>query len=251
MNAIALCSAKGSPGVTFLATALVSAGRAYGAVLVEADAAGGDLALDSGIAERPGLAQLAARTRRLTHAPAADAMADLVRDAAPGGPRVVTAPVAPCAAETAVTLLAADPLMLISAAGSGPVIVDCGRVPGASCPGWPLLVACDAICLVVRGDVVSLGHAAMLAEALREVGRPFVFALIDTGPYRARETAAVLGTRCAGTVPYPARRGSRALRRAGKTLYVALAEVARTGAGDHAAATSEADFNLREAVSSR
>jgi MinD-like ATPase involved in chromosome partitioning or flagellar assembly len=251
VSAIALCSAKGSPGVTFLATALASVGRADGAVLVEADAAGGGLALDFGISESPGLAQLAARTRRLAHAPATDVMADLVRDVAPGGPRVVTAPVAPCAAETAVTLLAAEPLMLTSAAGPGQVIVDCGRVPGASCPGWPLLVACDVVCLVVRGDVVSLGHAAVLAEALREAGRPFVFALVDTGPYRAREAAAVLGARCAGTVTYPARRRSRTLRRAANTLYAALVEAARMGSGDHSAGTSEADVALREAVSSR
>lgn len=251
MSAIALCSAKGSPGVTFLATALASARSAAGAVLVEADAAGGDLALAFGMAESPGLAQVAARTRRARSGPHSELLADLVRDLTPSGPRVLSAPVAPRAAETAVALLATRAHLLTSAAEPAGVIVDCGRVTAPSSPTWPLLVACDVICLVVRGDVVSLGHAAVLAEALREAGRPFVFALVDTGPYRACEAAAVLGSPCAGKVPYPARPGSRALRRAASTLHAALADAVRTTPRDHADPDFEPDVEPCEAVSIR
>jgi hypothetical protein len=249
VSALGLCSAKGSPGVTYLATALASAGRAAGAVLVEADVAGGDLALAYASPQSPGLAQLAARARRTINGPDPELLGDLVRDLAPGGPRAVTAPVGPRAAETAVALLAAHPDVLASAVESGPVIVDCGRVSGPSCAVWPLLASCDVVCLVVRGDVVSLGHAAVLAEVLRETSCLAVFALVDTGPYRAREAAAVLGLPSVGTVPYPARRGSRALRKAACALHAELVGVARKDIDSRADIQSDAE--AREAVSTR
>ena len=58
MKTVALCSARGAPGVT--TTSLLLAARMEGAALVEADLAGGVLAVRYGLGREPGLVTLAA-----------------------------------------------------------------------------------------------------------------------------------------------------------------------------------------------
>jgi hypothetical protein len=78
------------------------------------------------------------------------------------------------------------------------------------------------LAVLVRGDVVSLGHAREAAFAAELPGR-VGFVLVDTGPYRAAEAAEVLGMPCLGTVPLRRRtlRGYRATR-AVRTLWAGL-----------------------------
>src|SRR5690349_14561468 len=60
---VAVASFKGSPAVTSLAVALAARWPAPGAVVVEADPAGGDLAFRFGLRREPGLSELAIDTR--------------------------------------------------------------------------------------------------------------------------------------------------------------------------------------------
>lgn len=218
MSIIGICSAKGAPGVTTLATALALAG---GAVLVEADAAGGDLALSRAIPHSPGLIQLAARAR--TTDPGRGLLTDLVRTDEVDGLRMLPAPVEAPAARAALAILAERPAILARAAREN-LVLDFGRLHPES-PAWPLVTACQSVCLLVRGDLLSLGHAGPLAEQLRTVAADVRFALIDTGPYRADEAAAVLDLPCAGTVPAGQRPGGKRAARAHAELWQQLQAV--------------------------
>lgn len=220
MSVVGLFSAKGAPGVTTLATALAAHGQSAGAVLIEADAAGGDLALRLGIGQSPGLAQLAARARRLPES-GRDVLDGLARRIEPGGFDLVPASIEPEAAAAALTALAASPGALAEAGRGRVLFVDLGRLDPRS-PAFGLVVACDVLGLVVRGDVASLGHARE-ATWLPELPGRTGFVLIDTGPYRASEAADVLTLPCLGTVPFirkglRGRRGAKAIDAVWKEL---------------------------------
>lgn len=226
MSVIGLFSVKGSPGTTTLAVAIAAHGRSvgHGAVLIEADTAGGDLALRYGIAQQPGLAQLAARTRHIgDRRGVLDGLARTINSEAGAPVDLVSAPVEPAAVEAAVTALHANPEVLAAAGRGRRVLLDLGRLDAASA-GSGLLGSCDLAVMVVRGDAVSLGHAreaAWVANLPVRCG----FVLIDTGPYRVGEVAEVLAVDCFGTIPADVRgpmRGRRAARAVG-ALWAGLA----------------------------
>jgi hypothetical protein len=222
VTAIGVFSVKGSPGATALALALAAHGHGQAAVLIEADGAGGDLALRFGIPQHPGLAQFAARARQ--SAGRREVLDGLVRtvDGDGSGPvDLLPAPVEPAAVEAAVAALAGNPESLATLGRARPMILDLGR----QCPQQPdagLLAVCDAAVLVVRGDAVSLGHARD-AGWLRDLPVPCGFVLVDTGPYHAAEAADVLDLQCLASVPFGRRplRGRRATN-AVHALYGAL-----------------------------
>lgn len=225
MTAIGIFSVKGSPGATSLALALAAHGRERGAVLIEADAAGGDVALRFGIAQHPGLAQLAARVRHTGGG--RDVIEGLVRTTGSAGSEaahVVPAPVEPAAVTAALDALATRPQAIGDVARSRPVLLDCGRLdPDA--PAYALFASCPVKVLVVRGDAVSLGHAREAGWVSDLPGLGFV--LIDTGPYRAAEAVSVLQIPCFGTVPAARKplRGRRAAL-AVRAVWDAVAEPA-------------------------
>ena len=215
MTAIGVFSVKGSPGATTLALALAQHGHTQGAVLIEADAAGGDLALRYGIAQRPGLAQLAARARHTdARRDVLDGLVRTVRMDGAGPVDLLPAPVEPAAVEAALIALAADPQALSTAAKARPLVLDLGRLE-ANSTGLRLLASCDTAVLVVRGDAVSLGHARE-AGWVRNLTGDCGFVLVDTGPYRATEAADVLAMPCLAAVPSSRRplRGRRATKTA-------------------------------------
>ena len=223
MSAIGVFSVKGSPGATTLALALAGHGYGQGAVLIEADTAGGDLALRFGIAQHPGLAQLAARAR---HTGRRDVLDGLVRTAVVDGAGPVdllAAPVEPAAALAAATALAATPHALNAAAKARPLVLDLGRLD-ANSPGLGLLTCCDAAVLVVRGDAVSLGHARETGWITGLPVRRAGFVLVDTGPYRADDAADVLALPCLATIPV--RRGSLRGRRGARTVATLWTDLA-------------------------
>ena len=228
MSAIGVFTVKGSAGATTLAVALAAHGREQGAVLIEADTAGGDLALRYGIAQHPGLVQFAARARQT--GVRRDVLDGLVRTVGGDGTspavNLLAAPVAPAAVQAAVTELAAAPEALAAASQARPVILDLGRLNPQS-PDLGLLAACDKGVLVVRGDAVSLGHAREVQPA-DSTGNWCGFVLIDTGPYRAADAADVLELPCLAAVPF-SRRPLRA-RRAAKVLRALWTELTTAGA---------------------
>jgi hypothetical protein len=231
MSAIGVFNLKGSPGASTLALALAAHGRPHGAVLIEADTAGGDLALRFGIPQAPGLAQLAARAG---HGAARRGVLDgLVRTGGDGANPVdlLPAPVEPAAVQAAVTALAANPETLAVAGTARPLVLDLGRLdPQPS--DFGLLTVCDVAVLVVRGDAVSLGHARE-AEWLKDLPARCGFVLVDTGPYRAAEAAGVLGLPCLGALPFGrrplrGRRATNAVRALWNGLTVPATEPVRT-----------------------
>jgi hypothetical protein len=212
VSVIGICSVKGAPGVTTLATALAAHGQSAGVVLIEADAAGGDLALKFGIGQNPGLAQLAARARH--PAPGRDVLDGLTSQVASQAFDLVPAPVEPAAVAAALGALAASPDVLVAAGRRRPLILDLGRIDLRS-PGFALVESCDVLCVVVRGDLASLGHAREATWLAETPGRSG-FVLVDTGPYRAHEAADALTLLHLGTVPFSrrplsGRRGARAV----------------------------------------
>lgn len=199
MTAVALLAAKGSPGVTTLGCAMVLARVQQGALLVEADARGGDLALLYGVAQSPGLTELAARARRTDTDTAL--LDSYVRPLAGGALPAVLAPVDGAAVRAALSVLA-DRAELLDPAGLGRTLVfDLGQVEPDG-PGWTWLRACDRVLLVARTDLTGLAHAAALAEPLRATGITAGLALIDTGPYPPAEAEAVLGLPLLGILPF-------------------------------------------------
>ncbi len=202
MSTIALVSAKGAPGVSTLALAMALA--APDAVLVEVDAAGGDLALRFGVAQSPGLAELAARAKR----PDGETTPAFIRPLASGALHAVPAPVDARGVCAALEVLATAPELLSRIAHDRQVVLDFGRavVDG---PGWALLESCDVALLVTRGDLPGLGHAQTLAGRLREGTPRSAFVLVDTGPYPRAEAEDALGLPCAGVIAFHPRQAAR------------------------------------------
>jgi len=221
MSTIGVFNVKGSPGATTLALALAAHGHGQGAVLVEADGAGGDLALRFGIPQAPGLAQFAARARQSGgRREVLDGLVRTVRGDGSSPVDLLPAPVDPAAVQAALAALAANPETLATVQAR-PVVLDLGRQsPQPS--DFGLLAACDTAVMVVRGDAVSLGHARE-AGWLKELPVRCGFVLIDTGPYRTHEASGVLDIPCLASVPFSRRplRG-RSVTKATRGLWTVL-----------------------------
>jgi len=205
---VAIGSVKGSPGVTSLAVALAARWPTPGAVVVEADPAGGDLAFRFGHHREPGLSELAADTR------AGGVGRDLAAYTQPltVGVDAVLAPAEP-EAVPAVRLLAARGVGLLRAAAINRLVaVDVGRLAWQS-PALPLAAAADVLLLVTRAwpdavDAVQVRRDALLAlPGMRASVR---LVLAGDVPCPAREVERVVGLPVAGRVPDD-RRGAAVL----------------------------------------
>lgn len=200
---IAVCSLKGSPGVTTFSVALAARWPAPAhCVLLECDPAGGDLAARFALASSPGLLSLAAAARH-------DTDADLVwqhTQRLPGGLPAVAAPPGADQARAALTALAADhsrhPDLLREAANTpGTVlIVDCGRVDPGS-PALPILRAADMMLLLARPHADDLAHlAARLPVVARWSTQPGLL-LVGAG-HSAAEVTRELGVPVMAVIPH-------------------------------------------------
>lgn len=200
MSSVALVAAKGSPGVTTLAVAMVLARAERGAVLIEADTAGGDLALVHGVSQSPGLAELAARAKR-PGPNTSDLLAPYIRALAGGALPVVPAPVDGQSVRAALSVLADRDELLRAGDAPQSLVFDLGRAEPDG-PGWMWATACDRVLLVTRRDLTGLAHAVHLAEQLRESDARAALVLIDAGPYPSAEAEAAVGLPSAGIVPW-------------------------------------------------
>lgn len=191
MSVIALASARGAPGVT--TAALAVSGWIDDGVLLEADTAGGVLAIRYGLGREPGLLTLAASgSSRET---------DITRHAQllPGGTAVVPAP------ETAAQALHVWDVGRRSIeqavfSADRTVVVDLGRLaPGAPTAG--IAEAADVLCVVARPVPEQLIPAAAIAKAWRNGG----IVLIGDSPYSPADVAAQLDVRVHGVLADDAR----------------------------------------------
>lgn len=216
-----------SAGATTLAMAL--AGCCERAVLVEADADGGVLALRYGLSREPGLLSLAA---------ARSASGETILEHAqglPGGLPVVVGPESPDKATQLLTNAGQRLATLLAMVDGLDVIVDVGRLRPSS----------PAACLAAAAPVtliVALPRAEELVAAAERVaafGAGAGLVLVGAGPYSAKDVSTHLGCPVVATIaedPRAARRlteggSARGLARSGlarsaRTLATRLADLA-------------------------
>lgn len=192
MTTIALASVKHSPGVTTAAVALAAA-HGDGAVVVEADPSGGDIAARSSVPFEPGLLTLAASGRHV------GTVLDFNPHAQPlaGGGRVVVAPVDPDQAGAAVATTAPR---LSAARGAELTIIDCGRM-SASSAARPAIRGADLVLMVLEPTVTAVEH---LRARMRALDRPILgrvgALLVGDRPYRPAEVEHALGIPVIGSL---------------------------------------------------
>jgi MinD-like ATPase involved in chromosome partitioning or flagellar assembly len=188
VRTVALCSARGAPGVT--TTALLLAARLDGAVLVEADLTGGVMAIRYGLGREPGLVTLAA-----SNPTQPGGWLDHAQDA--GG---VAALVGPDSGEAAEALWrsAGERIAAVLARSDAWAVIDAG---GA----WrraAIVDSADLVVLVLRPiaeQVVSTAHAL---GTLRRSARGEMAALVvGSGPYRSDDVADALGCQVLAQLP--------------------------------------------------
>lgn len=175
-----------SGGATTLALALAAH---LDAVLVEADPAGGVLAIRHGLGREPGLATLAG-TR-----PPVDVSDHAQR--LPSGVAAVVAPESPERAGQVLQMAGQRLASVLADYAARPVVVDAGRLLAGS-PGMALARAATACLLVARPSAEHLVPAAELIGSLAPNGH---LVLVGTGPYRAHEVVRQLGCGVLAAVP--------------------------------------------------
>ncbi|GLZ31983.1 hypothetical protein Lesp02_41710 [Lentzea sp. NBRC 105346] len=187
---VALCSLKGSPGVTTLALAL--AARWPGSsIVVEADPAGGDLLARFRLPESPGLVSLAA-ARHSTDPSVLTQHSQVL----PGGLRVVPAPVEGDQCRAALSALA------FSTPWRKPgtnVVIDFGRID-ANLTALPHIRTVDALLVLVRPQDDELARVAVKLQAIDRWTRRPGLVLVGDG-YSAREVSNGLGVPVVGRIP--------------------------------------------------
>ncbi|MFF9897722.1 MinD/ParA family protein [Streptomyces longispororuber] len=231
MTLIALCSLKGSPGVTTAAVGLASRWPAGGMpVVVECDPAGGDLLARFRLGLSPGLVSLAAAVRRT----ADSGLLWEHTQRLPGGLHVIVGPPGAEQARAALEqvvhegetslLASADRLRAV-------VIADCGRVE-ANSPVQPMLRQADLVLVLSRARDDALAHVATRMDALAGWSRALGFVLVGDG-YAVNEVTRELGVAVMARLPDDPRgaaflRGAAGRRAAPKrtALCTALASLA-------------------------
>lgn len=207
---IAVTSIK-SGGCTTFAAALGAVWPGEPGLLVELDAAGGDLGGWHGVPDTPGLASLANACR--SGGPV-DLAAHVTR--LPCGIDVVVCAAGRPQASAAVGLLVdTEPARW---AKERPTILDIGRLEPGS-PALPLLEAADAVLVVTRGDVLSLKR---VFDAELPTDRAQLV-LVGEPAYRPEEITATVGLPVAVQLPWDRHSaevivGTRRARRAWKRV---------------------------------
>lgn len=208
---VAVCSLKGSPGVTTFSVALAARWPSPArCVLVECDPSGGDVAIRFGLASSPGLMSLAAAARRSSDPELLWQHAQ----ALPGGLPVVAAPPGAEHAVAAVAALVpeggdAGVLGVAARVPEAVVIADCGRVdPGSAV--LSVVRGADVMLLLSRAHVDDLAHlATRLTVVSRWSSRPGLL-LVGEG-HSGLEVSRELGVPVMGRIPEDSR-GAAVLR---------------------------------------
>ncbi len=209
MATVSLLSAKGSPGVTTAAVALTMAwstahpGRS--ALLVDADAIGGDTAagvLRGAVPTGAGILPLATARGR----DALDALdSSSIRLRADGSARVL--PGVPDEARAAALPLAWDVLSELRGAlhhSGADVLVDAGRVDRAGA-GAAWLAESDLALLLVRPTLASVMAAHRFTAAWPLAGVPLHLVVVDAAsPYRPAEVGTAVGAPLVGAIAFDA-----------------------------------------------
>lgn len=211
---IAVGSVKGGPGATTLAMALSVCWREWGAIVVEADRAGGDIAAWTGASDEPGLLGLAALARNGS----ADTLLDDHTRELPSGVRVVTGPAVGVYAASALRMLEDIHFAVLRGSdhAAGTVLVDTGRLTDAT---HTLLDHVDALIVVASGGVNALSHLVVVIDQLAQRVQRVDLAVVGPSRYTAREIADSFPVTAVHRVPWdPIGAGALCSRRPGRRL---------------------------------
>jgi hypothetical protein len=221
-------SVRGAPGVT--TTSLLLAGCLNGAVLAEADLAGGVLAVRYQLGREPGLTTLAA---------AGPIEPDGWRDHAQsaGGVTVLVGPDAPETSES-MWQRAGGHLGAVLTGVDAPIVIDAGRLSDRT----PLVGAAALVVVVVRPIAEHLVALAHRLNALRQTTPPGAVAvvLVGEGPYRAVDVSGPLEVEVLGTLPED-HRAAEVLRGGGRSSALRRSRLARAAIPLTAAITGRLD----------
>ena len=182
MTAVALISAKHAPGVT-TATVAFALAAGDGALAVEADVSGGDIAARARLTTEPGLVTMAAASRH------AGSRVKLQTQVLASGAEVVVAPTDPQQSSTALAAIGDRLPDAVREHGGG--FLDCGRwSPVTSIRS--LLAGCDAIVVVTGPSVAGIEHVRCRTGALAELGPTLAVLLVGDRPYGPAEVEEAL-----------------------------------------------------------
>jgi hypothetical protein len=196
---VALCSLKGSPGVTTSAVGLAARWPAgEQPLLVECDPAGGDLLARYRLETAPDLVSLAAAARRNNEA----GLIWQHTQRLPGGLPVVVGPAGGDQARAALEQLAPaeeGSVLRRAAARAGTVVVaDCGRF--GSGPAAGLMDVADTAIVLSKAEDDALSHLAAALAMSPDWLRQAAVVLVGEG-YPTSEVADVLAVEVVGRLP--------------------------------------------------
>lgn len=195
MTAVALCSLKGSPGVTTLAAAIASTWLPERrVVLAELDPSGGDLAARFTTSTEKGVVSMAAAGRH----GAADIEEHLTT--LPGGLSVLLGSPSADQIRNAVSVLKSGPLAAALESFDGDFILDCGRIDSVS-PAVDVLQIASFVVLVMRATLADVTHVAAGRQTIRTAGQVGVV-VVDSGPYSDAEIADALDLPVLARIPF-------------------------------------------------
>lgn len=194
MAVVCIGSVRGAPGASTLAV-LAAACWPRPIALIEADPAGGALAVRYRLGRTPGLAGLAALVRHGVEQEALWQHAQML----PGELPVVVAPES--GEVTAGILRDCAPALAAWCAGleDVDVIIDCGRISFRDVT-WPLCVAADETIVVARPRAEELYPAAHRLRAMTEEIPSAGLVLIGDRPHSPNEISSQLGVQVRGVV---------------------------------------------------
>jgi hypothetical protein len=189
MTVAGLISPKHAPGTTTASVALARA-AGDGALVIEADPAGGDIAARAGIPLEPGLLSMAAAGRH------GGSPLSLRPQRLPSGVDAVVGPTNPDQAAAALSAIADR--LVPAARDRGVACVDCGRwSPVTAVP--VVLAACDVIVVVTEPTVAGIEHLRCRLDAISAIGPPLTVLLVGDRPYGVEEVEHAIGVPVAGT----------------------------------------------------
>ena len=219
MSLVVLASARGAPGVT--TTTLAAAGWLRDALIVEADLAGGVVALRYGLGREPGLLSLAADRHLGTDGVLAHAQR------LPGDLPVLVGPEHPVRSSL---LWRRAGQRILASLGShhGPVLVDTGRL-GHDDRDDSLLTAASLILVVLRPRGEEVVAAAQHIES-HAGSAPLALVVVGDGAYTSREVGGQLGCEVLGELPED-RRSAMSLEAGGSLGALRRAPLARAARG--------------------
>jgi len=200
MSVVAVTSSRTSPGATSLATGLAIALRhlANGALLIEADPAGGVLALRFDLAPAPSLTTFASDVRNAFSNDLVWANTQDLR-----GVHCMPAPVDPRLARSWIERVAPTLTHHIPHLGS-PTVIDLGWVDegGASAP---LARAADTTLVVTSPDTAEVQALLFQIRRLQNQGANVELVTVGDTPNSPQEIAALAGVPLAAALPHDPR----------------------------------------------